>query len=168
MDPDTSKHTLLNFLLDEVSDILSLKEDDAKPPHKLAETVLGRPRIAKVFTGFLVTSKKDAKELDMLESQIKTALVDLDEGKTAAAINVFEVWRAGLGTGSQHEFPTTLEQVFVCAAREANCTCLDIGNVLQELARSAERSRFKNFPGPSGSTIPTRKVGSLAEEDDAI
>ncbi len=161
----TSKtHMLLDCLLDEVSDILALKQDDAKPPHRLAERVLKRPRLAKVFTGFLVTSKKDAKKLDMLESQIRAALVDLDEGKTAAAITILHEWCEGLNAGSKSEFPTTLEQVFICAAREAKCTRADIGKILLELARSAERSRFKNFPGPPASRILTKHLTDPTEK----
>lgn len=159
MHTDTSKtSTLLNFLRDEVLDILSLKEDDAKPPNRLAERVLQSPRLAKKLTGFLVSSQEDAQKLGELKSQIEAALIDLSEGETAAAISILQAWSMGLETGSRHEFPTTTEQVYIWAAYAAGCTRCDIEQVLLELAQRAERGSFKNFPGPPASPIPTRHL----------
>ncbi len=161
---DTSKHALLNFLLSEVSLILSLKEEDAKPPHKLAETVLRYPLLARVGAPFLVSSKEDATKLEMLQSQIKAALTDLENGKTAAAITILEEWSAGFETGSQHEFPTTLEQVFVGAAREAECTRADIEEVLQALQQGPKPGGFKHFSGPPPTPIPIRRLDDDSPE----
>ena len=159
MSPDTSKtHALLNFFLSEVSLILSLKEEDAKPPHKLAKKVLQYPLLARVGASFLVSSKEDATKLEMLQSQIKAALTDLGEGKTAAAIAILEEWSAGLETGSRHEFPNTMDQVFVGAAREAKCTCADIEKVLQELQQRPKPGSFKHFSGPPPTPIPIRRL----------
>ena len=156
---DTSKiRALLVCLGDEVSDILPLKEDDARPPHKFAKKVLEYPLLARIGAQFLVKSQDDVGKLEKLKSDINTAATDLVRGETAAAIAILHGWSEGLGTGCNKEFPTALEQVYKDAAREAGTTCSEIEGILEELTPSAKPGRFKHFSGPPPTPIPIRRL----------